>query len=201
MKAANEALDFESGALPAFLVAALAGLPLHRLAYWRRQGIAPASAASGKRGVPCWYNWRDYLRILGAAALLENGLPSRKLRGALDQLDAECPTWFASSSTAPPKLPPEVDEHSFWDGLKQRGPLGQLSKYADHITMHPGIRGGRPIVRGTRIETALIIDMYRSGIPLTDITADYGVTEAEVRRAVQFEQRLSAMGQADASSA
>lgn len=105
MSAALKVDFLEQGALPAWLVAALSGLKQSRLARWRRRGVLPANAAPGRRGVPCYYSWTDYARILAAAKLLEKGLPPRKLKETLTRLDTNYPGWEQRPLTVMARIP------------------------------------------------------------------------------------------------
>lgn len=41
------------------------------------------------------------------------------------------------------------------------------------ITVEPGVCGGRPCIKGTRIWVSLILDLLASGASETDIRAEY----------------------------
>ena len=84
---------YDGAALRSRLVAALSGSPGPRLASWHRREIVPASVIRGRRGLPRLYSWRDYHRVRVAVNLLEQGLPSRRLRANLNALEAGFPNW------------------------------------------------------------------------------------------------------------
>lgn len=55
------------------------------------------------------------------------------------------------------------------------------------ITIAPGRRGGRPIIRGTRIAVADVLGWMASGMSLSDIVSDFPeLTEADIRAALAF---------------
>ena len=43
----------------------------------------------------------------------------------------------------------------------------------DRISINPGICGGKPCIRGTRLWVSLILDMLASGRSEADLLADY----------------------------
>ena len=93
MSRSGAANGYDGAALRSRLVAALSGSPGSRLASWHRRTIVPASVIPGRRGLPRLYSWHDYHRARVAVSLLEQGLPSRRLRANLDALEAGFPNW------------------------------------------------------------------------------------------------------------
>jgi uncharacterized protein (DUF433 family) len=56
-----------------------------------------------------------------------------------------------------------------------------------HIHSDPGVMGGKPVVRGTRITVELILEYFEDGASTEDILAAYPhVKEADVRAAISF---------------
>ncbi|PTS87603.1 antitoxin [Sphingomonas sp. HMWF008] len=63
--------------------------------------------------------------------------------------------------------------------------------WRDHIHSDPGILGGKPVVRGTRISVELILEYFEDGGTVADILDAYPhVTEADVRAAIAFARDL-----------
>ena len=63
--------------------------------------------------------------------------------------------------------------------------------WRDHIHSDPGILGGKPVVRGTRISVELILEYIEDGGSTADILDAYShITEADVRAAVAFARDL-----------
>ncbi len=57
----------------------------------------------------------------------------------------------------------------------------------DHITSNPQILGGKPIVRGTRISVAMILEWVASGATREAIIKQYPqLTTTEVAQAVAY---------------
>ena len=63
--------------------------------------------------------------------------------------------------------------------------------WRDHIHSDPGILGGKPVIRGTRISVELILEYFEDGASTADILAAYDhITEADVRAAIAFTRDL-----------
>ena len=63
--------------------------------------------------------------------------------------------------------------------------------WRDHIHSDPGILGGKPVVRGTRISVELILEYFEDGASFADVQAAFGhVTELDIRAAVAFARDL-----------
>ena len=63
--------------------------------------------------------------------------------------------------------------------------------WRDHIHSDPGILGGKPVVRGTRISVELILEYFEDGASTADILVAYShITETDVRAAVAFARDL-----------
>lgn len=59
--------------------------------------------------------------------------------------------------------------------------------YRDVITIEPGLRGGRPVIRGLRIAVADVLGWLAAGMSPQEIVADFPeLTEADVRAALAF---------------
>lgn len=62
------------------------------------------------------------------------------------------------------------------------------------VTVSPGVRFGRPVVKGTRIDTALIETRWLAGELLAEIAVDLGQEDqleaGRLEQALRFEARL-----------
>lgn len=55
------------------------------------------------------------------------------------------------------------------------------------ITQAPGVMGGKPCIKGTRVTVETLIDHLSSGETIDDLLAGYpGVTEDDVRAALAY---------------
>lgn len=59
--------------------------------------------------------------------------------------------------------------------------------YQDVITIEPGKRGGRPVIRGLRITVADVLGWLAAGMSPAEIVDDFPeLTEADIRAALAF---------------
>lgn len=56
----------------------------------------------------------------------------------------------------------------------------------DQITVDPGILGGRPVVRGTRVLVQVIVGGLAAGMTVEEVCDQYRVTEEQVRAALAY---------------
>ena len=69
--------------------------------------------------------------------------------------------------------------------------------WRDHIHSDPGILGGKPVVRGTRISVELILEYFADGCSLEDVLEAYDHLKSDdVRAALAFAQEMVAEEQA-----
>lgn len=60
-----------------------------------------------------------------------------------------------------------------------------------HIHSDPGILGGKPVVRGTRISVELVLEYLAEGGTVEQILDGYpSLTEADIRAAIAFSTHL-----------
>ena len=60
-----------------------------------------------------------------------------------------------------------------------------------HIHSDPGILGGKPVVRGTRISVELILEFLSEGAPISEVLDAYDhLTVDDVRAAIAFAHDL-----------
>lgn len=63
--------------------------------------------------------------------------------------------------------------------------------WREHIHSDPGILGGKPVVKGTRISVELILEYLADGGGVADIIEGYpSLSEASIRAAVSFTHDL-----------
>ena len=59
------------------------------------------------------------------------------------------------------------------------------------ITIDPSIQFGRPCISGTRIPTSDIVGMFRAGDSCEFLAASYGISLAQVERAIAWEDKIA----------
>lgn len=55
------------------------------------------------------------------------------------------------------------------------------------ILSDPRIRDGEPCIAGTRVPTWIVAERHRAGDSVEFLADDYGVTEGEIREAVEYD--------------
>jgi uncharacterized protein (DUF433 family) len=55
--------------------------------------------------------------------------------------------------------------------------------YRQHIVISPGVRSGKPCVKGTRISVADVLGFFASGMSESDVFGDYPELSSESIRA------------------
>ena len=63
---------------------------------------------------------------------------------------------------------------------------GKAAHWSRRIRVDPGVLGGKPVVRGTRIAVELVLECLGEGMSMDDICADYGIRPADVRAAASY---------------
>ncbi len=58
--------------------------------------------------------------------------------------------------------------------------------WSDRITEEPGIQGGRPVIKGTRVAVQIIVGSLAGGMTVGEVCAQYRVTEDQVRTALEY---------------
>jgi uncharacterized protein (DUF433 family) len=58
------------------------------------------------------------------------------------------------------------------------------------IVIDPEIQHGKPVIRGTRVSVARIIDGLAGGIILQEIVHEYGVSDEDIKAALMFASEL-----------
>jgi uncharacterized protein (DUF433 family) len=62
-----------------------------------------------------------------------------------------------------------------------------MAELLDRITLNPEIRSGKPVIRGTRITVADILEYLAGGMSHEEILADFpSLDEADIRAALAF---------------
>jgi len=68
---------------------------------------------------------------------------------------------------------------------------GERSTYQNHVIIDPGILAGKPVVRGTRIPVALVLQHLAENPDLEDLLAAYlRLTLADVKACLAYTQTL-----------
>ena len=57
---------------------------------------------------------------------------------------------------------------------------------APRIVVDPRVRFGQPVIRGTRVPVAVILDEMAAGTTMEDIAREYRVTREDLRAALRY---------------
>ncbi|MCX7993669.1 MAG: DUF433 domain-containing protein [Fimbriimonadales bacterium] len=58
------------------------------------------------------------------------------------------------------------------------------------VVIDPTIQHGKPVIEGTRVPVARVLGELASGANFEEVARDYGLTEAQIRAALQFAAEL-----------
>jgi uncharacterized protein (DUF433 family) len=82
-------------------------------------------------------------------------------------------------------------------GSAKDGPDGGCRFLGDHIVIAPGVCGGRPTFKGTRVEVQVVLDWLREGRSISEILRGYptlsrdGIEEAIGLAAKAFSEQYT----------
>ena len=57
---------------------------------------------------------------------------------------------------------------------------------APRIAVDPRVRFGQPVIKGTRVPVAVVLDEMGAGTTMEDITREYGITRDDVRAVFRY---------------
>ncbi|MBK9262568.1 MAG: DUF433 domain-containing protein [Polyangiaceae bacterium] len=67
-----------------------------------------------------------------------------------------------------------------------------MTLIAPRISIDPSIRGGRPVIAGTRVPVALLVGKVATGMTPTEVADEYGVAREDVLAALAYAAQLVA---------
>jgi uncharacterized protein (DUF433 family)/DNA-binding transcriptional MerR regulator len=192
------------------MAAALSGATPRQLAYWRRESGAggPVLVPELSSSRPILYSFRDVL-ALRACVQLRQKVSLQKIRRAVDALREGLGAREHLSSyrlVAGPDTVYLADHDHAVDLLKRPGNvviremvdvlapfyvegrhIPDLLQPRPHIAIDPDVRGGEPVVEGTRIPAAEVAALVRDGVAPEDVGEFFpGMSATAVRDAVDF---------------
>ena len=63
----------------------------------------------------------------------------------------------------------------------------ESSELLKRIEVNPGVMGGKPVIRGTRIPVELVLEMLAEDVPLAEILKEYpDLSKEDVRAALAY---------------
>ncbi|RPE33485.1 uncharacterized protein (DUF433 family) [Kitasatospora cineracea] len=192
------------------LAAALSGATLRQLSHWRRataaRGAVLVPELSASR--PILYSFRDVV-ALRACVHLRQDTSLQKIRRALDTLRDDLNEHehlssyrlVASTDTiylaAPDHAVDLVQKrgnlviHEMVDVLapfyRNGRQIPSLLQPREHLSVDPLVRGGEPVIEGTRVPASEVAALLKDGVPPESVRDFYpGVTAAAARDAADF---------------
>jgi uncharacterized protein (DUF433 family)/DNA-binding transcriptional MerR regulator len=192
------------------LAAALSGATLRQLVHWRKAGAGRGAVLVPEISEtrPILYSFRDVV-ALRTCVKLRNDASLQKIRRALDTLRADLRErehlsayqLVADGSTIYLVEPGQATDlvhrtanvviHELVDVLRPFYRDGRhipdLLQPRDHVTVDPAVRGGIPVIEGTRVPYDEVAALLRDGVPVERIS-DYfpSVTASAALDAVDF---------------
>lgn len=190
-------------------VGRLAGVSGDRIGQWARRGYIRSSQSSGS---PRVYSYQDAAEAIVVHELLENNVPLKVIRGAVEELrDKYGHDWPLSSSPLAvhkdfQKSPIVVieDEQGFdvgkgWqrvlttDNLQRiAGDLargGWVTRHKPelkHVEVNPDRLSGRPTIAGMRIPVDLVGQIASEPDGVSILKRDYELSDAQIRDASKW---------------
>ncbi|GAA3709132.1 hypothetical protein GCM10022224_088310 [Nonomuraea antimicrobica] len=170
------------------LAAALSGATLRQLAHWRKSGSGRGAVLVPEISPlrPVLYSFRDVV-ALRTCVKLRNDASLQKIRRALDtlrddlqerehlsayRLVADGSTIYLVEQDQATDLvhrKANVVIHELVDVLRPFYRDGRyipdLLRPREHVTVDPGVRGGMPVIEGTRVPYDEIAALLRDGVP------------------------------------
>jgi uncharacterized protein (DUF433 family) len=187
------------------LAAALSGATIRQLAYWRKPGpdgrpvLTPEYSASR----PIDYSFRDVIALRTCVRLRQEA-SLQKIRRALDalrgdlgllehlssyQLVADGSTIYLADSEHAVDLVRQKGNlviHQFVEVLQpfyvQGRQIPALLEPREHVQVDPAVRGGEPVISGTRIPYDEVAALMRDGVAAEDIGEFFPLVSAAAAR-------------------
>ncbi|WP_285773880.1 DUF433 domain-containing protein [Microtetraspora sp. NBRC 13810] len=177
------------------LAAALSGATLRQLAHWRKAGSGRGAVLEPEVSSvrPVLYSFRD-LVALRTCVKLRNDASLQKIRRALDtlrddlqerehlsayQLVTDGSTIYLVEQGQATDLVHRKAHLVIHDMVEVLRPfyrdgrhIPDLLRPREHVTVDPAVRGGMPVIEGTRVPYDEIAALLRDGVPAERI-ADY----------------------------
>lgn len=61
----------------------------------------------------------------------------------------------------------------------------------DHVTVNPGVLGGKPVIKGTRIPVHLVLELFASGMSEEKVLKEYPeLSSADIRAALEYAAKV-----------
>ncbi|HXM87377.1 MAG TPA: DUF433 domain-containing protein [Solirubrobacteraceae bacterium] len=204
------------GSYTAAEVARLAGVSAHRVGRWAREGIILPSISQH----PNVYSYADAGEAIVAHYLVEQGKAPREIKEAVHSLREQYGDWpLATAQLAHDGAlllewdaddgcwrSVDIPEHEVMEatlidltGISKslaRGGWVAIETPRAHIEVDPDMHSGTPVVKGRRLPTTLVAGIASRDGGRATLRDDYGVSDAEIDDAVDYEADLAKLAAA-----
>ena len=192
-------------------VGRLAGVSAKRIGSWSRYGIIPRVSTK-----PKVYSYADAGEAVLVRYLLDQKIPTKQIREIVENLRNEYGQWplaaaplehagpfvvvregdriYFSALNAEQKVMAGtlIDLQAVRDALSQGGWVAYKHP-REHIEVDPDLHSGQPVVRGRRLPTEAVAEIAREKDGGRILREDYGLSEAEIRDALAYEDDVAAL--------
>ena len=194
--------------------ASISRVPLSTLAYWRKTGVLEPSQRKSR---PRLYSFEDLRDLRVAQSLRDQGAKPGEIRKVLDYirgLAEQQPERLAQAELAvvggvvvyrnrergiEPVQPSRkgqrvlaVNMAKIFEELGQSASDVAEIRPAPGIVIDPDVRGGTPVLEGTRVPVEVIAELVEDGVALGDIQRMYPtLSEQAIAAAAEWESQLA----------
>lgn len=190
------------------MAAALSGATVRQLRHWRRTSLIEAEYQTSTR---VFYSYRDIV-ALRTFVYLRESLSLQKIRRAVEKLrdlgESEHLSQYRleahGNSVFLVKDDADVDLVAGQTLLIRLSDVARpfetqhgqhvrdLEQPTEYVTVNPQIRGGHPVISGTRVPFDAVSSLVQDGVPADQIKLFYpAVTTEAARSAVEFSEYVS----------
>ncbi|HVQ93347.1 MAG TPA: DUF433 domain-containing protein [Mycobacteriales bacterium] len=193
-------------AYSAVLAAALSGGSVRQLAYWRSARSSEGPLLAPKYHEPrarVYYSFRDVLALRTFVYLRGQDVPLQRVRkavrslrriGEIEHISAyqlvavgRGVAWRASDEEAV-DLTEQPGQHVIAEMLdilgSFQGPRGRevvpLLKPKPGVSIDPGVRGGYPVIEGTRVPYDLVSSLLADGMTAAEVASIYPTVDPDI---------------------
>lgn len=189
--------------------ARISKVPESTVRYWAQTSLIVPTHSTGR---PKLYSFADLRDLVVCRTLKAQGAGVRAIRRALeyvrraDDIQRLAHAGFGVTEAgelfyepaATEAVRPDRKGQRFWIDMGQTyrelGAVGtdvrELHPH-DRVVIDPRVRGGTPVVHGTRIPTRLLWELAQDGASTAEIVRDYPALEAaDVEAAIKYESEL-----------
>ena len=192
-------------------VGRLAGVSARRIGSWSRYGIIPRVSTR-----PKVYSYADAGEAVLVRYLLDQKIPTKQIREIVENLREQYGQWPLAAAPLEhdgPFVVVREGDRIFFSALNAEqkviaGTLINLQAVRDalshggwvaykhprqHIEVDPDLHSGQPVVRGSRLPTEAVAEIARGEDGWRVLREDYGLSEAEIRDALGYEDDVAAL--------